>query len=54
MVETAICLCGLLIPGGITKVCCTDKRYTEEYHRYLRNNRKQTPEDIKSESIRYI
>ena len=54
MVETAICLCGLLILGGITKVCCTDKRYTEEYHRYLRNNGKQTPEDIKSEYFRYL
>ena len=54
MVETVICVCGFLILGGITKLCCTDKRYTEEYHRYLRNNGKQTSEEIKAEYFRYL
>ena len=40
MVETVICVCGVLLLGGITKFCCTDKRYSEEYYHYLGNNKK--------------
>ena len=53
MVETAICLCGLLILGGITKVCCTDKRYSEEYYKYLRNNQK-APERRDVDYFKYL
>lgn len=53
MVETVICVCGFLILGGITKVCCTDKRYTEEYYKYLRNNKK-APERADIDYYRYL
>ena len=41
MVEAVICLCGVLVLGGITKICCDSViKYSEEYYRYLRNNKK--------------
>jgi hypothetical protein len=45
MLEAVVCICGVLVLGGITKLCCTDKRYSEEYYNYLRNNKK-TPERL--------
>ena len=56
MVEAVICVCGFLLLGGITKVCCTDKRYSEEYYKYLRNNggKKNMYDDIKTEYYKYL
>ena len=53
MVETVICVCGVLLLGGITKFCCTDKRYSEEYYKYLRNNQKP-PERRDVDYYRYL
>jgi len=53
MLEAVVCICGVLFIGGITKLCCTNKRYTEEYHEYLRNNKK-TPDNIKIDYYRYL
>ena len=56
MIEAVVCICGVLVLGGITKLCCTDKRYTEEYYRYLRNNRKAPDklEHYKDSYYRYL
>lgn len=40
MIETVICICGALFLGGIAKVCSSDGHYSEEYYRYLRDNKK--------------
>ena len=41
MIEAAICICGFLVLGGITKYISGDgSRYSEEYYNYLRNNKK--------------
>ena len=56
MVEAVICVCGFLLLGGITKVCCSDKRYSEEYYRYLRNNggKKNIDNVFKTEYYKYL
>lgn len=49
MVEAVILFGGALVLGGICKVCCSDKRYTEEYYRYLRNNKQTYSHDKRVE-----
>jgi len=39
MFEVVACICGVLLVGGIAKIC-SGERYTEEYYRYVRNNKK--------------
>ena len=54
MVEAVICLCGVLVLGGITKICCDSGiKYSEEYYRYLRNNKK-APERHHTDYYRYL
>ena len=53
MIEAVVCICGVLVLGGITKLCCTDKRYSAEYYKYLRNNKK-APERWDNDYFRYL
>jgi len=39
MLETVICVCGILVFGGIVKGICNGTKYSEEYYRYLRHNK---------------
>ena len=52
MVEAVILLCGGLVIGGIAKACCSKQSYSEEYYRYLRNN-KEAPKHIDTEKDYY-
>ena len=55
MVEAVICLCGILALGGITKICCDSGiKYSEEYYRYLRNNKKAPEQHTNTDYYRYL
>jgi hypothetical protein len=51
MFEVVACICGVLLVGGIAKIC-SGERHTEEYYTYLRNNKK-TPDGHKSAQDNY-
>jgi len=53
MFEAVICICGVLVLVGITKLCCGTTKYSEEYYRYLRNN-KNAPERHHPDYDRYL
>ena len=40
MIETVICICGLVAFGGIANLSCSEAKYSEEYYHYLGNNKK--------------
>ncbi len=54
MIEAVVCICGILLISGITKLCCTSKRYTEEYHNYLRNNNKAPERHQDADYYRFL
>ena len=55
MVEVAICVCGVLVFGGIIKGICSGggSKYSVEYYNYLRNNKK-VPERNYIDYSRYL
>ena len=40
MIETVICICGLVAFGGIANLCCSEAQYAEDYYQRVRHNKK--------------
>ena len=53
MLATVICVCGALLLGGLAKVCSSEAGYSEEYYRYLRDNKK-IPKAPEIDMYRYL
>lgn len=43
MIETVICICGLVAFGGIANLSCSEAKYSDEYYHYLGSKKQRKP-----------